>query len=511
MMSALTMRNATVMPPHSLARPRTCSSTPASDSPSLTSPMTFSLEAVPPVRPRAPSKSSSGVWVCSETMGEANSMKRWPALSTCRDTALEDSASTGWAATEACRPPLASTRPSPPWMITYATSGLRRVPRMATRRSWESSLSAPSSLAKPRLAARACPRFSNSSVTSRRCSRMFIHAWKTRKPTTMGTTDQNTRARKLEKPRNGSRMVIRSLDDVGGATEDGLGNLQAELLRRLQVDGQGDFPRVGVGHTRRGLSGEDGLGELAGLAPNVLPAREGKGEQGAHLRVAIGETEEGNALAIGEEEHLLHHGLGERGLVWHDPQRVDTVLHGLEGAHHVLGRVDLARDQLEPFLLGCGLRLAHEVARAVLVVDNTDALDLRAELLEEPDGLLYRHVHAGAGDVLAVCAEHTGRIEDHGVDDGRGGRPAHHGLQRPDPHGEDEVGLHLLVDLRELLAATVEIAVHVVDGDDGVRRGLAEALERVLVLGDLGAQKDGHARRLGGRREDSEREEDSED
>src|SRR5499433_2691904 len=210
-------------------------------------------------------------------MGEANSMKRWPALSTCRDTALEDSASTGWAATAACRPPLASTRPSPPWMITYATSGFRSVPRMATSRSWVSSLSAPSSLAKPRFAASACPRFSNSSVTSRRCSRMFIHAWKTRKPTTMGTTDQNTRARKLEKPRNESRMVIRSLDDVGGATENGRRNLQAELLRRLQVDGESNLPRVGVGHARRGFPVKNGLGELAGLASDVFAAREGEG------------------------------------------------------------------------------------------------------------------------------------------------------------------------------------------------------------------------------------------
>src|SRR5262245_6684720 len=240
---------------------------------------------------------------------------------------------------------------------------------MATRRSWESSLSAPSSLAKPRLAARACPRFSNSSVTSRRCSRMFIHAWKTRKPTTMGTTDQNTRARKLEKPRNRCRMVTGSLDDVGGATEDGLGNLQAKLLRRLQVDGQGDLPRIRVRHAGGGLTGEDGLGELAGLATDVLAAREGEGEEGAHLCMAIGEAEEGNALAIGEQEHLLHHGLGERSLVRHDPQRVDAVLHGLESAHHVFGRVDLSRDQLEPFFLGGGLRLAHEVARAVLVVD----------------------------------------------------------------------------------------------------------------------------------------------
>src|SRR5262250_3512043 len=258
---------------------------------------------------------------------------------------------------------------------------------MATRRSWLSSLSAPSSLAKPRLAARACPRFSNSSVTSRRCSRMFIHAWKTRKPTTMGTTDQNTRARKLEKPRNRCRMVTGSLDDVGGATEDGLGNLQAELLRRLQVDGQGDLPRVRVGHAGDRLPGEDGLGELAGLAPDVLAAREGEGEEGAHLGVAIGEAEERNALAIGEEQHLLHHGLGERGLVRHDPQGVDAVLHGLAGAHHVLGRVDLAGDQLEPFLLRRRLRLAHEVARAVAVIDDADALDLGAELLEEPDGL----------------------------------------------------------------------------------------------------------------------------
>src|SRR5215813_6791203 len=347
---------------------------------------------------------------------------------------------------------------------------------MATRRSWLSSLSAPSSLAKPRLAARACPRFSNSSVTSRRCSRMFIHAWKTRKPTTMGTTDQNTRARKLEKPRNGSRMVIRSLDDVGGATENGLGNLQAELLRRLQVDGQGDLPRIRVRHARGGLPGEDGLGELAGLAPDVLAAREGEGEEGAHLRVTLGEAEEGNALAVGEEEHLLHHGLGERGLVRHDPQGVDAVLHGLESAHDVLGRVDLSGDQLEPFLLGRRLRLAHEVSRAVPVVDDADALDLRAELLEKPDGLLNRNVHAGASDVLAVRAEHTGRIEDHGVDDGRGGRPAHHGLEGPDPNGEDEVGLHLLVDLRELLAAAIEIAIHVVDGHDGVGGSLAEAL-----------------------------------
>src|SRR5215475_11606384 len=440
MMSALTMRNATVMPPHSLARPRTCSSTPASDSPSLTSPMTFSLEAVPPVRPRAPSKSSSGVWVCSETMGEANSMKRWPALSTCRDTALEDRASTGWAATAACRPPLASTRPSPPWMITYATSGFRSVPRMATSRSWVSSLSAPSSLAKPRFAASACPRFSNSSVTSRRCSRMFIHDWKIRNPTMMGTTDQNTRARKLVNPRNGKSLFMASLDHVGGAPEDGRRNLQAELLRRLQVDGERDLPRVRVGHSRRFAAREHGLRELGGLPADVFSACERQRKDRAHLRMTIGEAEKRDPLPVGEEEHLLHHGLGERRLVRHDPERVDAVLHRLECGHDLLGLVDLARDQLEAFLLGCDLGLAHQIARAVLVEDDADALDVRPQLFEEPDGLLHRDVHAGPGHVLGVRPEHAGRVQDHGVHDGDGGRPADDGLERPDTHGKDQVG-----------------------------------------------------------------------
>ena len=51
-------------------------------------------------------------------------------------------------------------------------------------------------------------------------------------------------------------------------------------------------------------------------------------------------------------------------------------------------------------------------------------------------------------------------------------RPADHGLERPDPNGEDEVRLDLRLDLGELLPAAVEVAVHVVHGDDLVRRRL---------------------------------------
>src|SRR5712691_11344637 len=174
---------------------------------------------------------------------------------------------------------------------------------MATERSSLSSLKAPSSLAKPRFEASARPRFSNSSVTSRRCSRTFIHPWKTRKDTTIGTTDQKMRARKLVKPRNLSRLFMASLDHVRGAPQDSLRDFQAELLRRLEIDGEVELPRGRVWDLRRRAPREDGLGQLAGLAPDVLAAREREREERPHLRVTVREPEQRNLLAVGEQQH----------------------------------------------------------------------------------------------------------------------------------------------------------------------------------------------------------------
>src|SRR6185503_2951682 len=111
-------------------------------------------------------------------------------------------------------------------------------------------------------------------------------------------TDQNTRARKLEKPRNRSRVFMRSLDHVGGARQDGLRDLQAELLRRLEVDRQIHLPRIRIGDARRRASIEDGLSELARLAADILSAREREREEGPHLSVAVGEPKQRNLLPV---------------------------------------------------------------------------------------------------------------------------------------------------------------------------------------------------------------------
>src|SRR5262249_43393823 len=138
-----------------------------------------------------------------------------------------------------------------------------------------SSLNTPSSLVKPRFEASARPRFSNSSVTSRRCSRTFIHAWNTTNDTTIGTRDQKTRARKLEKPRNpGQTVTRRLLDDVRGARQDPLRDFQAELLRRLEVDGQREFAGVRGRDLGCRAPRKDGLGKIARLPADIFTARE---------------------------------------------------------------------------------------------------------------------------------------------------------------------------------------------------------------------------------------------
>src|SRR2546422_5908799 len=147
---------------------------------------------------------------------------------------------------------------------------------MPASRSCLSSLKTPSSLVEPRFEASARPRFSNSCVTSCRCCRTLIHPWKTRKDTTMGTTDQKIRARKLEKPRNQENAVIASpsLDHARGTRQEGRRDLQAELLRRLEVQGEGHLPGGRVRNLRGRTAPEYRLGELPGLTADVLTAGE---------------------------------------------------------------------------------------------------------------------------------------------------------------------------------------------------------------------------------------------
>jgi len=52
--------------------------------------------------------------------------------------------------------------------------------------------------------------------------------------------------------------------------------------------------------------------------------------------VAIRQAKQRDLPAVREQEHLLDDGLGEDGLVRHDPQRVDPVLQRLERGENVL-------------------------------------------------------------------------------------------------------------------------------------------------------------------------------
>src|SRR5215469_11339160 len=289
---------------------------------------------------------------------------------------------------------------------------------MAASSNCRSSLKTPSSLVKPRLDANARPRFSNSSVTRRRCSRAFIHAWKTRNDTTIGTTDQNTRARKLVKPRNERDTVIpRLLDHVRGTRQNGLRNLQTELLRRLEIYRERHLPGVRVRNLGDRPSREDGLRQVSRLHADVLTAGERQREERAHLRVTVCEPEHRDLPGECEFEHLLDDGLGEDCLVGHDPQGVDATLKRLDRGGRLLRGGDLLRNELEPLFTGERLRLLHEIAGPRGVVDDADAFDARAELLEEADRLLDRDIHAGPGGVLATRSENARRVQDHGVDD----------------------------------------------------------------------------------------------
>src|SRR5262249_3126159 len=71
--------------------------------------------------------------------------------------------------------------------------------------SCRSSANTPSSPLYARFAAIARPRFTNSSLNRRRSSGRSMTPWKTSKASTMGTTDQKIRARKVANPRHQPR------------------------------------------------------------------------------------------------------------------------------------------------------------------------------------------------------------------------------------------------------------------------------------------------------------------
>src|SRR6202022_753918 len=163
-----------------------------------------------------------------------------------------------------------------------------------------------------------------------------------------------------------------------------------------------------------------------------------------------------------------------------------------------LGRADLPGDELEIFVTSDRLSAFHQVARSGPIEDDPYALDLRSELLEQPEWLLHRDVHAGSRDVLRIRPDDAWRIEDHGIYDGDRCRATDHRLERPAPDGKDEVRLDLGLDLGQVLPTAVDVTIHVVRSNDLVSGRFLEATERLFVLGDLGTHEDGHPR--GGRR-----------
>src|SRR5262245_40109139 len=132
----------------------------------------------------------------------------------------------------------------------------------------------------------------------------------------------------------------------GGPRQNALGDVDPELLRRLEVDREIHFPRRRGRNFGCGLAAEDGLGELARLAADVLAAGERQREKGPHLGMTLGNPEHGNLLPIREEQHLLHHGLGKRRLVGQDPESIDPILKGVQRSHRFLWGGDLLRDEL---------------------------------------------------------------------------------------------------------------------------------------------------------------------
>src|SRR5262252_5236346 len=97
------------------------------------------------------------------------------------------------------------------------------------------------------------------------------------RPETPPRSERRTRTRAPESwrsPGSGDVRSSGSLDHVAGTRKDRLWDLQAELLRRLTVDGQIELPRVRVRDPRRRASREDGPSDLSRLPSDVLRARE---------------------------------------------------------------------------------------------------------------------------------------------------------------------------------------------------------------------------------------------
>jgi hypothetical protein len=144
----------------------------------------------------------------------------------------------------------------------------------------------------------------------------------------MGTTDQKIRARKLEKPRNEENAIISHHHWITFAARARMacGISRPSFCAALRFTVRYTFRAVVYGTSAAERPPSIAWASSPGLTADVLAARERQREERSHLRVAVREPEQRDLPAVGEQEHLLDHGLGEDGFVRHDPQRVDAVL-----------------------------------------------------------------------------------------------------------------------------------------------------------------------------------------